>query len=107
MRQGNRCICGRNLDYPLKVTEKFVICRCGRRHKQQPNTVRVGMKPIIYKLDRYSHRGDSPLCSACLEKRSIGITRNGNLACVMCQNKVDVYIAGNFDVRPESELKTV
>ena len=33
-RNGNRCICGRNLDYPLKVTEKAIICRCGRRHQR-------------------------------------------------------------------------
>lgn len=34
MRQGNRCTCGRNLDYPLQVTNKAIICRCGRRHKK-------------------------------------------------------------------------
>ena len=33
MRDGNRCICGRNLDYPLKVTAHAIICRCGRRHR--------------------------------------------------------------------------
>ncbi|MBA7646230.1 hypothetical protein ES703_53992 [subsurface metagenome] len=30
----SRCICGRNLNYPLKVTDKAIICRCGRRHKK-------------------------------------------------------------------------
>lgn len=29
-----RCICGRNLCYPAKVTEKAILCRCGRRHKK-------------------------------------------------------------------------
>jgi len=28
----SRCICGRNLNYPLEITDEAVICRCGRRH---------------------------------------------------------------------------
>lgn len=31
----NRCECGRNLDYPLRVTNHYVICRCGKKHKKK------------------------------------------------------------------------
>ncbi len=28
------CGCGRNLSYPALVTDKTVICRCGKKHKK-------------------------------------------------------------------------
>ncbi len=32
-RVGNRCHCGRNLDYPLEKKPSFVVCRCGRSRR--------------------------------------------------------------------------
>jgi hypothetical protein len=61
------------------------------------------MSPIIYKLDRYRHHGEAPLCRNCQQKRSSCITSNGPLACVVYQDKVDTFINDNFDVRPQVE----
>ena len=58
---------------------------------------REGMGKIT-KLRRYRHRGTPPLCSHCLEKPSTGWTSYGNLGCMMCQNRVDVYISAHFIV---------
>lgn len=60
--------------------------------------------PVIYKLDRYRHRGELPLCRNCRKKRSSGNTFNGALACVVCQDALDVFIRDNFDVRTQAEL---
>ena len=56
------------------------------------------MKPTIYKLRRLRYRGEPPLCLHCREKLSLGRTADGALGCVQCQDKVDVYIAKNFDI---------
>lgn len=60
-------------------------------------------KPIIYKYDRYRHHGEAPVCRNCREKKSSGTTANGPLACVACQDKVDVFINQNFDIRDQKE----
>jgi len=36
----SRCICGRNLNYPLEVTDTVIICRCGRCHPPSVLTFR-------------------------------------------------------------------
>jgi hypothetical protein len=63
----------------------------------------VPKKPVIYKFERYLHHGESPECRNCRQKKSSGVTVNGPLACVVCQDKVDTFINDNFDVRPQVE----
>lgn len=32
-RPANFCVCGRNIEYPARVTKLSIVCRCGRKHK--------------------------------------------------------------------------
>ena len=36
---GNRCFCGRNLDYPESKSSAIVICRCGAHNLYSGNRI--------------------------------------------------------------------